>query len=60
MFLFFSCHRHIIFNVTFQLSPEQFCTMVLYDWKIGLTYKDCYARLVQAWEEQRTFRPHRF
>ena len=22
--------------------------MILYDWKIGLTYKDCHARLVQA------------
>ena len=23
--------------------------MILYNWKIGLTYKDCHARLVQAW-----------
>ena len=23
--------------------------MILYDWKIALTYKDCHARLVQAW-----------
>ena len=23
--------------------------MILYDWKIGLTYKDCHVRLVQAW-----------
>ena len=23
--------------------------MVLYDWKIALTFKDCHARLVQAW-----------
>ncbi|CAF1403876.1 unnamed protein product [Rotaria sp. Silwood1] len=26
--------------------------MILYDWKIGLTYKDSHARLVQAWGEQ--------
>ena len=26
--------------------------MILYDWKIALAYKDCYARLVQAWGEQ--------
>ena len=44
--------------MTFQLSPQQFRTMILYDWKIGLTYKDCHARLVQAWREQRIFRPH--
>ena len=23
--------------------------MIWYDWKIGLTYKDCHAQLVQAW-----------
>ena len=34
----------------FQLSLEQLRTMILYDWKIGLTYKDCHARLVQAWK----------
>ena len=44
--------------MSFQRSPEQFRTMILYDWKIGLTYKDCHARLVQACGEQRTFRPH--
>ncbi|CAF3218993.1 unnamed protein product [Rotaria sp. Silwood2] len=38
--------------MSFQLSREQFRTMILYDWKIGLTYKDSHARLVQAWGEQ--------
>ena len=46
--------------MSFQLSREQFLTMILYDWKIALAYKDCHARLVQAWGEQRTFRPHSF
>ena len=35
--------------MSFQLSLEQFHTMILYDWKIALTYHDCIARLVQAW-----------
>ncbi len=26
--------------------------MILYDWKIGLTYKDSHTRLVQAWGDQ--------
>ena len=38
--------------MNFELSREQFPTMILYDWKIGLTYKDCHARLVHTWEEQ--------
>ncbi|CAF2740850.1 unnamed protein product [Rotaria sp. Silwood2] len=38
--------------MSFQLSREQFRTMILYDWKIDLTYKDSHARLVQAWGEQ--------
>ncbi|CAF3150738.1 unnamed protein product, partial [Rotaria sp. Silwood2] len=38
--------------MSFQLSREQFRTRILYDWKIGLTYKDSHARLVQAWEKQ--------
>jgi hypothetical protein len=38
--------------MSFQLSREQFRTMILYDWKIGLTYKDSHARLVQAWGDQ--------
>ncbi|CAF4838885.1 unnamed protein product [Rotaria sp. Silwood2] len=38
--------------MSFQLSREQFRTMILYDWKIGLTYKDSHARLVQAREKQ--------
>ncbi|CAF1130283.1 unnamed protein product [Rotaria sordida] len=38
--------------MSFQLSREQFRTMILYDWKIGLTYKDSHARLVQAWGKQ--------
>ncbi|CAF2506142.1 unnamed protein product [Rotaria sp. Silwood2] len=36
----------------FQLSREQFCTMILYDWTFGLTYKDSHTRLVQAWGNQ--------
>ena len=35
--------------MSFQLSREQSRTMTLYNWKIGLTYKDSHARLVQAW-----------
>ena len=35
--------------MSFQLSLERFRTIILYDWKIGLTYKDCHASLVQAW-----------
>ena len=38
--------------MNFELSLEQFRAMILYDWKIGLTYKGCHARLVQAWWEQ--------
>jgi histone-lysine N-methyltransferase SETMAR len=38
--------------MSFQLSREQFRTMILYDWKIGLTYNDSHARLVQAWGDQ--------
>jgi hypothetical protein len=34
--------------MTFELSREQFRTMILYNWKIGLTYKESHARLVQA------------
>ncbi|CAF1911269.1 unnamed protein product [Rotaria magnacalcarata] len=30
--------------MNFELSREQFRTMILYDWKIGLTYKDSHAR----------------
>ena len=41
--------------MSFQLSPEQFRTMILYDWKIGLTYKNYHVPLVQAWEEQAPF-----
>ena len=36
--------------MSFQLARKQFRTMILYDWKIGLTYKGSPARLVQAWE----------
>jgi hypothetical protein len=35
--------------MSFQLSREQFRTIILFDWKIGLTYKGSHARLVQAW-----------
>jgi len=38
--------------MSFELCREQFRTMILYDWKIGLAYKDSHARLVQAWGEQ--------
>jgi hypothetical protein len=38
--------------MSFQFSREQFRTMILYDWKIGLTYKDSHFRLVQAWGDQ--------
>ncbi|CAF4561397.1 unnamed protein product [Rotaria sp. Silwood2] len=38
--------------MSFQLSREQFRTMILYDWKIGLTYRDSHVCLVQAWGEQ--------
>ena len=38
--------------MSFQLSREQFHTMIFYDWKIALTYKDRHACLVQAWKEQ--------
>ena len=42
--------------MSFQRSHEQFLTMILYDWKMGLTYKDSHARLVYAGRQQRTFR----
>ena len=41
-----------IFLMNFQLSREQFRTMISYDWKIGLSYKDSHVRLVQAWGDQ--------
>ncbi len=43
---------YIIFNMTFELSREQFGTLVLYDWKINLTCKEIHACLVQAWEDK--------
>ena len=55
IFSFFSDHPHIIFDMSVQLSREQFRTMILYDWKIGLTYKESHARLVQAWGGPSTF-----
>ena len=33
-----------------ELSREQFRTMILYDWRIGLNYKKNHAHLVSAWE----------
>jgi hypothetical protein len=36
----------------FHPSNEQFRAMVLYDLKIGLTYKDSHVRLVQAWGDK--------
>ena len=43
--------------MSFELSSDQFCKMILYDWKIALTYKECHARLVQAWGEGATHLP---
>ncbi|CAF4235733.1 unnamed protein product [Rotaria socialis] len=34
--------------MSFQLSREQFRTMILYDWKVGLTYKDSHAGTAQT------------
>ena len=33
--------------MTLELSREQFRSMILYDWKIGLTDKEIHGRLVQ-------------
>ena len=33
-------------------SREQFRTIILCEWKIGLVYKESHARLVQAWWDQ--------
>ena len=38
--------------MTVELSREQLRTMVLYDWKIGLTYRESHARLVMTWGDQ--------
>ena len=38
--------------MSFQLSSEQFCTTIFYNWRIGLTYKGCHVCLEQAWGEQ--------
>lgn len=38
--------------MTIELSREQFQTMILYDWKSGLTYKESHARLMVAWGDQ--------
>ena len=35
--------------MSFERSREQFLTMILYDWKIALTYNDGHDRLAQAW-----------
>ena len=35
--------------MSFELSREQVCTMILHDWKIGLTYKNCHTHLAQAY-----------
>jgi hypothetical protein len=52
IFSFLSDHLQVIFHMSFHISDEKFRSMVLYDWKIGLTYKDSHARLVQAWGDQ--------
>ena len=41
--------------MSFELSREHFRTMILYDWKIALTYKDCHALLVQAPSDHTVF-----
>jgi hypothetical protein len=38
--------------MAFELSREQFRTMILYDWKIGLQYRESHASLVAAWGDQ--------
>ena len=38
--------------MNFQFSRPQFCTLILYDWKIGSTYKNTRAHLLQAWGDQ--------
>ncbi|CAF1459969.1 unnamed protein product [Didymodactylos carnosus] len=38
--------------MNFELSREQFRTMILYDWKTGLTHNGSHVPLVQAWEDQ--------
>ena len=43
IFIFLSDHSYIIFNMIFELSREPFRTIILYDWKIGLTYKGSHA-----------------
>ena len=35
-----------------ELSREQFRTMILYHWKIGLNYRESHVRLVAAWGDQ--------
>ena len=42
----------VIFTIAIELSREQFRTMILYDWKIGLNYRESHARLVAAWGDQ--------
>ena len=32
-----------------ELSREQFPTVILYDWEIGLNYRERHVRLVAAW-----------
>ena len=51
-FSFLSHHPHIVFDMSSQLSRKQLRTMILYDWKIGLTHNDSHAGLVQAWGDQ--------
>ena len=41
--------------MSFQLSCGQFRTMILYDWKIDLTFKNCHACLVQAPSDHTVF-----
>ena len=38
--------------MTIELSREQFRTMILYDWKIGLNYRETHVSLVVAWVDQ--------
>ena len=53
--IFGFCFRplSIIFTMTFELSGEQFRSMILYDWKSSLNYRESYARLIAAWRSKR-------
>ena len=41
-----------IFTMAIKLTREQFPTMILYDWKISLNYRESHVHLVAAWDDQ--------